>query len=156
MKASVAVLVCILFFLLIASLLGFSVSSQTPGLRGWVGQQVRFIPQQSMPPGQPVVPPAPTPAASGMTPLTPAEVQSWCHARAGSSAKCDLSRFEPLVEQSAGLVNPFGVHMQTGDAVAIDLPAQVAADVWNCFQAMHIEGPAHLDQVCEMSVRRSG
>jgi hypothetical protein len=61
-------------------------------------------------------------------------------------------RVEPLREAN-GVVNPRGFHLRTGQPVVVDLPTGVAADVWDCFAATHVAGPAHLGQVCEMTVR---
>jgi hypothetical protein len=64
-----------------------------------------------------------------------------------------MERFEQLKEGN-GVVNPYGVHMKTGNPVQIMLPAGVSADVWTCFPpALNVSGPASLPQVCEASFR---
>lgn len=62
------------------------------------------------------------------------------------------ARVEPLREAN-GVVNPHGFHLRSGQPIQVDLPSGVAADVWDCFVATHVVGPAHLGQVCEMTVR---
>ena len=88
---------------------------------------------------------------SGVTGLTPQEVQTWCSVI--GTGTCDISRFEQLVEAN-GAVNPNGVHMKTGDPVEIHIPAGYRADVWDCFKLSSATGATDLKQVCEMSVRR--
>ena len=61
---------------------------------------------------------------------------------------------DPILREANGALNPYGVHMTTGNPVVIDLPAGVAADVWDCFAASQVTGPATLPQVCEATFRR--
>jgi hypothetical protein len=109
---------------------------------------------QSAPPPAPAVMPTQVPAAapsggqSTTVGLTPAMAEAWC------VSGC-AGRFEQLKEGN-GVVNPYGVHLRTGNPVQINLPAGVSGQVWTCFPpAIDASGPATLPQVCEASFRQS-
>lgn len=95
-------------------------------------------PPQSGGPSQPGIP-------GGIVDQAP----SWC------SGPC-TGRFEPLKE-SNGLINPKGVHLKTGEPVAIRLPKGYTAHVWDCFNSSTVDGGDNtsLPQVCEASIRAS-
>lgn len=100
----------------------------------------------------PAVAPAP-PAAPAAQPaedtsssiLTLAIAEGWCE------GGCP-GRFEAL-EEANGAENPRGVHLKTGNPVKINLPAGFNGQVWDCFNASQVTGPANLPQVCEASFR---
>lgn len=101
--------------------------------------------------GQTVPPPqAPAGGAvsvpSGASILTPEMAEAWC-------PKGCAGRFEQLVEAN-GVTNPRGVHLKTGNPVPITIPAGVSGQVWDCFNASQVTGPASLPQVCEASFRQ--
>lgn len=90
-----------------------------------------------------------TAAVGGTATLTPSEALTWC-----SGSACTLGRFQQLTEAN-GVRNPRGVKLNAGDAVALNLPAGVSADIWDCFSNSHVVGPVRLSQVCEASLRKT-
>lgn len=102
----------------------------------------REVPQQPTPTSTTLsIPPSPTG-------LTPDEARSWCQ-----GDHCAPGRFSQI-QESNGVINPYGVLMATGDPVAFDLPAGISVDLWDCFQASQAVGPISLPQVCQASFRR--
>lgn len=81
--------------------------------------------------------------------LTPEEVRGWCQ-----GTHCTVDRFLQL-QESNNLINPNGVFLETGDPVALDIPADIRVEVWDCFQDSEVVGPIYLPQVCQASFRRS-
>jgi hypothetical protein len=74
--------------------------------------------------------------------LTAAEVQSWC------VANCEHHRFEELAE------GPYtAVHMTTGIAATLNVPAGISVDGWNCYQDFDAVGPIQWVG-CEATFRR--
>lgn len=74
--------------------------------------------------------------------LTSAEVQGWC------VTNCEHHRFEELVE------GPYtAVHMTTGIAATLNVPAGISVDGWNCYQAFDAVGPIQWVG-CEATFRR--
>ncbi|MBI5044823.1 MAG: hypothetical protein HZC02_02765 [Candidatus Levybacteria bacterium] len=78
--------------------------------------------------------------------LTADQAQAWC-----TAGPCE-GRFEGLKEAN-GVMNPKGVHLKTGSPVSLSIPAGVNGQVWDCFNASEVTGPATLPQVCEATFR---
>jgi hypothetical protein len=81
-------------------------------------------------------------ASAQTTPLTAAEVQSWC------VANCEHHRFEEIAE------GPYtAVHMTTGIAATLAIPEGTSVDGWNCYQDFDAVGPIQWVG-CEATFRR--
>jgi hypothetical protein len=87
-----------------------------------------------------IAPPQNAPGVGGG--LSAAEARGWC------VANCEHHRFEELTEGGRTIV-----HMTTGIAATLNVPAGISIDGWDCYQAADAVGPVQWTG-CEATFRR--
>jgi hypothetical protein len=93
-----------------------------------------------------------TSVPTGLAPLKPQEVQSWCYTLPNGGT-CDISHFVQF-RRADGVVLPYAVQMLAEEPVGIKLPPGFTAYVWDCYHGQIVHGPQDLKQVCTMKVAR--